>query len=92
MVKCDDCKKEMSDSSTKTCNQTHIKIDGEWHERNTSYFDEGKFCHDCNIENQEGNFHHFGCDMERCPKCEGQLISCECNIEFLGIKQEVLLK
>ena len=33
-------------------------------------------CHDCNIKH--GNYHHPGCDVERCPKCQGQLISCGC--------------
>lgn len=33
-------------------------------------------CHDCNAA--WGNFHHPGCDMEECPKCHGQLISCGC--------------
>lgn len=33
-------------------------------------------CHDCNVN--AGQFHHPGCDMERCPKCNGQLISCGC--------------
>lgn len=33
-------------------------------------------CHDCGIK--PGGYHHPGCDMERCPKCEGQLISCGC--------------
>ena len=33
-------------------------------------------CHDCGIS--RNGFHHPGCDMERCPKCEGQLISCGC--------------
>jgi len=33
-------------------------------------------CHDCNV--MAGNSHHPGCDMERCPKCKGQLISCGC--------------
>jgi hypothetical protein len=33
-------------------------------------------CHDCNV--QPGGFHHPGCDMERCPRCGAQLISCGC--------------
>lgn len=31
-------------------------------------------CHDCDC--YEGEFHEEGCDMERCPECGGQLISC----------------
>ena len=33
-------------------------------------------CSDCGVKNA-GN-HHPNCDMERCPKCGGQLISCGC--------------
>lgn len=33
-------------------------------------------CHDCGIA--AGGKHHPGCDMERCPRCAGQIISCGC--------------
>lgn len=36
-------------------------------------------CHDCGVV--EGQLHKSGCDMERCPKCGEQLISCSCTNE-----------
>jgi hypothetical protein len=44
---------------------------------------EEKRCHDCNRE--EGEIHSLGCDMESCPWCGGQLISCHCVYEKLNI-------
>lgn len=37
---------------------------------------DGHTCHDCGIV--RGGVHHPGCDMERCPRCGGQLIGCGC--------------
>ncbi len=41
-------------------------------------------CRDCRCH--EGELHAFGCDMERCPFCGGQLISCECIYRELHIE------
>lgn len=35
-----------------------------------------KHCHDCNVA--PGGYHHSGCDMERCPRCVGQRMTCDC--------------
>ena len=39
-------------------------------------------CGDCGV--LEGQLHRLGCDMERCPFCNGQLIGCDCCYEKLG--------
>ena len=43
---------------------------------------EKQTCHDCSIK--EGELHKVGCDMEICPFCLGQLLSCDCCYLELG--------
>jgi hypothetical protein len=38
----------------------------------------GKDCHDCYCPS--GGFHHAGCDVEQCPRCGSQAISCDCDM------------
>jgi len=40
-------------------------------------------CGDCDVI--EGQVHEFGCDLESCPFCLGQLISCDCLYDKLGL-------
>jgi hypothetical protein len=54
-----------------------IVIDGQEYER-IPYDDLTRNCHDCGVE--YGELHKLGCDMERCPKCKQQLISCNCSV------------
>ncbi len=88
MVECPDCKKEMLDSDSCSMEFRCIKINGKIYPRNTTEYDYNINCHDCGIYNKLGNIHHFGCDVERCPACGGQLISCSCTKEEIGVNEK----
>ncbi len=72
---CEYCGREMDHG----CNRHWYVINRKKYEaiKNGDDGSEG-VCHDCNA--RPGEYHHPGCDMEVCPKCGGQLISCGCHI------------
>jgi hypothetical protein len=86
MTICIYCKKEMNDAKTISCDE-NLKVDfGDCVATPIRYgFEKRNFikhserCHDCNIARD--GIHHPGCDVEECPKCFGQLISCGCLLE-----------
>jgi len=81
MVKCRDCGREMM--SARGCNCGKIVINGQLYQRDTKYSDVNKRCHDCGRINKPRYFHHFGCDIERCPRCKRQLIACNCKKQYV---------
>ena len=77
MATCKTCLREMLDVNFSGCIPKKIRYGDTRTARALPYPEtEDARCHDCNCA--PGGFHHPGCDMEHCPRCGGQLISCDC--------------
>lgn len=73
MAICGWCGEDML--TAKSCQLNEMIINGVTY-KPVKYGDESGDCHDCGVE--KGGYHHPGCDIEQCPVCNGQLISCGC--------------
>ena len=71
---CGYCDQEMNGTA---CTTTTTVINGKPYQRTDQAHQvpEGRPCHDCGAP--AGGLHHPGCDMEACPICGGQLLSCD---------------
>jgi hypothetical protein len=76
-AKCPDCHQEMAPGGACTFDRNGERI--RW--GSETRFGEVELrehdCHDCNVA--WGELHHPGCDMEECPTCHHQAISCDCG-------------
>ena len=91
MSKCEVCGKEMLTSVG--CGAHTVHINGKVYQR-IKYGEEsmdwgageGHRCHDCGA--LPYHYHHWGCDVEKCPACGGQLLSCSCEDVFIRGKKQ----
>jgi hypothetical protein len=79
MATCIDCDLEMTTASG--CTLSEVTIEGAQYARDRAT---DRRCGDCGA--RSGGFHHLGCDLERCPRCRRQLITCGCWTD--GVEEE----
>lgn len=74
---CGTCQQPMNGSA---CGDTYLIRDREYDRipyGSEPHPHQRDHCGDCNAP--RGGLHHPGCDVERCPRCLGQSISCGCD-------------
>jgi hypothetical protein len=87
MAICKFCEQEMHEASGCVLNPINtvdgllepIKFGDEKDPWRKEYATKVLRCGDC--ATTPGNYHHAGCDIEECPRCGGQILSCDCLIE-----------
>ena len=85
MAKCECCNREMLKAAG--CIDRYIRYADKKDFVRIKFGGERRFrgetatgrCPDCNVK--VGHFHHPGCDIEECPRCGQQLLSCNCNVD-----------
>lgn len=85
MAICQDCNREMLMVASCTVSELHLHgavYSLTAYRRDGTADPRGGRCGDCGVT--PGGNHHLGCDMQRCPRCRGQLISCGCPFDELG--------
>jgi hypothetical protein len=85
MAICDLCNREMTTADS--CSVDELHRDGEAvavvrYGKDPGWGRPKGRCSDCGV--LPGGFHHVGCDIQSCPGCRGQLISCGCSWDELG--------
>lgn len=91
MAVCRYCCREMT--SARGCVKAPLHLDSEPVGRmpfgSERGFDRLGRCGDCGVA--LGSLHHPGCDVERCPRCRQQLISCWCEFDEHPLEEEEAL-
>jgi hypothetical protein len=74
---CQDCEQEMLEAAS--CTVDTLILDGRRFVRDRAWgpFGVVGHCPDCGVADL--GYHHLGCDLEDCPRCRRQLISCGCG-------------
>ena len=90
MSMCIRCKQEMLDSTSCVTSLYLNSETGEekqpirFGDETVFVIDKNKKCHDCRT--YRGGIHHKSCDVEECPFCYSQLLSCDCGVEVVIIR------
>lgn len=78
---CPACGQDMRDAES--CGGPLIQVAGQVYERvrfgqeSGSRWEDFDFCPECVVSH--GELHHPGCDIEECPRCRTQYLSCDCG-------------